>query len=86
MPNDKASVLLVTELKNPGEDKPLLWDSFDLIKEVTAKSSVNRWCEVDHLITLPKGAPFTSWVKVYMWRITSTQPAYLDDLQLLRAD
>jgi hypothetical protein len=85
LPNENTPVTLVLELKNPGDPKPVLWDGLDLLKEAKAKG-VNKWIEVEKTVDLPESAAFTSQLGVSMWRGSSTQPAYLDDLQILRAN
>lgn len=86
LPNDKAGVVLVTEVGNPGEPKPLNWDGLDLLKEAKDKSSLNQWLEIDHTVDIAPAANYLSVMKVYLWRSSSSQPAYLDDLQILKAD
>ncbi|MFD1467497.1 hypothetical protein ACFQ48_04605 [Hymenobacter caeli] len=86
LPNEKASAVLVTDVQTPGVAKSVLWDGFDLLKEVKAKSALNQWAEVEHTVEIPETAAYTSKMLVYLWRGGSTQPVYLDDLQILQAD
>lgn len=85
LPTENTPVTLVVELKNPGEPKPALWESLDLLTEAKAKG-LNQWIEVEKTVDLPASAAYTSQLGVYLWRGSSSQPAYLDDLQILRAD
>ncbi len=85
LPNDQATAALVTEIKTPDPTKNL-WDNFDLGKEATTKSGFNKWLEVEHTVDVPATAVFNSTLQVYLWRNGSSQPVYLDDLQILRAD
>jgi hypothetical protein len=85
LPNDKTSVLLVAEVKNTEEAKSLVWDGLDLLKEAQAKG-FDKWIEVERTFDLPESATYNSQLLVYLWRGGSTQPAYLDDLQISRVD
>ena len=85
VPNDKATTVLVTEIKNPGQDKSALWEGIDMAKEAKSKG-FNKWIEVDKTITLPETVNYNSQILLYLWRGNSTQPTYMDDVQLLQAD
>lgn len=85
LPNDNTPVKLVIELRNPTEPKLALWDSIDLLEAAKSKE-FNKWIEVEKTIALPPSTTYDSQLLIYMWRSGSTQPAYLDDLQILRAD
>jgi len=85
LPNSQTPVTLVVEVKKPGEPKNLLWDGLDLLKEAKGKS-FNKWIEVEKTFTLPENTTFDSQLLVYMWRGSSSQPAYLDDLQITKVE
>lgn len=85
VPNDKATAVVVTEVKNPGQEKSALWEGINLAEEGKSKG-FNKWVEVDKELTLPADANYNSQLLVYMWRGSSTQPVYLDDVQLSKAD
>ncbi|WP_143436493.1 carbohydrate binding domain-containing protein [Hymenobacter crusticola] len=78
--NEKAVPVLVTELKQTGTDKQLLWDGLDLAKEV---KHYNMWVQVEKTVNLPAEAAYGDVLKVYLWRGGSIQPAYVDDLMIL---
>jgi hypothetical protein len=83
--NDKEAAVLVTEVKNPGQDKSVFWDGLDMLKEGKAKG-FNKWVEVEKTYDLPESVNYNSQLLVYLWRGSSTQPVYMDDVQLLKAD
>lgn len=85
VPNDKATTLVVTEVKNPGQDKSIMWDGIDMIQEGKSKG-FNKWIEVDKTLTLPESINYNSQLLFYLWRGGSTQPTYMDDVQLSQAD
>ncbi|MGI4869730.1 MAG: hypothetical protein ACRYFX_00980 [Janthinobacterium lividum] len=85
VPGDKASTVLVTEVRNPSQEKPLLWDGAGLV-ELAQKDGFSKWLLVEQDIAIPAEAGADSELRVYLWRNTSTQPVYLDDVQLLKAD
>lgn len=85
LPSDKAGAQLVTQLQNPGDPKPLLWDGMDLLSEGKAKG-YNKWIEFEHVIPVPEASTYNTQLKIYLWKANSAQPVYLDDLQLERQD
>lgn len=85
VPNDKAVGVLVTEVKNEGEDKSALWDGLNMVEEAKAKG-FNKWIEIDKTLNLPESLKYNSRLLVYLWRGSSSQPVYLDDLEISRAD
>jgi hypothetical protein len=80
VPNEQASAQLVIEIKQPGKDgKGLLWQGLDLAKTVKL---YNQWQYVEQTITLPDTAGPQSRLLAYVWRGQSTQPVFMDDLQV----
>jgi hypothetical protein len=85
VPNDKATAALVTEIKTPGQDKSTLWDGIDMVKEGKSKG-YNKWIEIDKTFDVPESANYNSQLLFYLWRGSSTQPVYMDDVQLTRVN
>jgi hypothetical protein len=83
--NSKTAVALVTDIRNPDSAKSIVHDSYELAK-VTKPKGYHQWVEVEHTIDLPKTVTYNSQLVVYMWRANSPEPAYLDDLQILKAE
>lgn len=82
--NSKATPFLVTELKDAeAGNKQILWDGLDLAKEA---KEYNTWIEVERTVTLPATAAYTNMLKVYLWRGSGQQPAYIDDITILNAE
>lgn len=85
LPDDKATAKLVTEVKNAGQEKSIVWDGFDLVERGKV-DGFNKWIEVEKVVPLPSTVNSESQLLVYLWRGDSSQPVYLDDMQLLKAD
>lgn len=85
VPNDKAVAVMVVETKNPGEEKSTLWDGTNMAETGKSKG-FNKWIEVDKTLDLPGSTNYNTQLLVYLWRGSSTQPVYLDDVQISRAD
>jgi hypothetical protein len=77
----EASPKLVTELRTP-KGRQLQWEGLDI--KPLAKIP-GKWYHIEQLITLPAAAAPDSRLLVYLWRVDSTTPTYLDDLQIARA-
>jgi hypothetical protein len=85
LPSDKATAKLVTEVKNAGQEKSAVWDGFDLVERGKV-DGFDKWVEVEKIVPLPSEVNSESQLLVYLWRGDSSQPVYLDDIQLLRAE
>lgn len=83
LPNAKATAVLVTQLRDEATQKDLLWAGLPLAE---ATKTTNQWVRVEKEVTLPATAAYANRVLVYLWRNDSSQPAYLDDLEISRAD
>ncbi|GGF04599.1 carbohydrate binding domain-containing protein [Hymenobacter cavernae] len=81
--NSKATPFLVTELKQAGTNKQLLWEGLELAKEA---KHYNLWVQVEKTVSLPAEAAYSDVLKVYLWRGSSIQPAYIDDLMILNEE
>jgi len=81
--NSKATPFLVVELKQVGANKQLLWDGLDLAKEV---KHYNMWVPVEKTVSMPTEAAYGDVLKIYLWRGSSIQPAYVDDLMILNEE
>jgi hypothetical protein len=83
--NSKTAVALVTDVSNPDPAKSLVHHSYDLAK-ATRPKGYHQWIEVEYTIDLPETVTSNSQLVVYLWRADSQEPAYLDDLQILKAE
>lgn len=77
-----SPAILVTEVKNATDEKPLLWDGLELAKATRRR---NEWVKVEKEISLPADIKPTTRLKVYLWSNGSNAPVYIDDLQIIRA-
>ncbi|WP_324673404.1 carbohydrate binding domain-containing protein [Hymenobacter sp. GOD-10R] len=78
--NSKAAPFIVTELKQAGTNKQLLWEGIELAKEV---KHYNMWVQVEKTVSMPAEAAYNDVLKVYLWRGNSIQPTYVDDMMIL---
>ncbi|MDO7850769.1 carbohydrate binding domain-containing protein [Hymenobacter convexus] len=79
LPSNQAPAVLVTQITEPATNKVYLWDGMQLVKEV---KKFNVWQKVEKTITVPAEATATSRIQIYPWRGDSTQPVYLDDVEV----
>jgi Carbohydrate binding domain len=79
-----ANANLVVEVKNPANDaQKIFWESLEIGKETKA---VNEWTEVKKTFTLPATIEAAHELRVYLWRAGATQPVFLDDVVISRAE
>lgn len=83
VPSKDAAASIVAQVTDPATGKVLFWDGQDLSKAV---KKYNEWSEVSKTISLPAEATYNSKLSVYLWRANSSQPVYLDDLQVAKAE
>lgn len=83
VPNAQATAVLVTQIHSVEQNKDLLWDGLDVTKEAKV---INKWVQIEKEVTLPETATYTNQLLVYLWRSTSPQPTYLDDLRISRVE
>jgi uncharacterized lipoprotein len=84
LPTGKESnANLVVEVKNPANDaQKIFWESLETGKEA---KEANKWTEVKKTFTLPANVEPTHELRVYLWRAGATQPLFLDDITISRA-
>lgn len=84
VPNAKSAVVLVTQITNPADNnKQLLWEGVNMGNEV---KTLNKWVEIEKTITVPDNATYNDKLGVYLWRTSSPETIYLDDLTIERVD
>lgn len=83
VPNAKASAVLVTQLRDEATQKDVLWEGLPLAQTV---KTFNQWVPVEKEVVLPPTAAYPNRLLVYLWRNDSSQPTYLDDLEISRVD
>lgn len=85
VPAGATSSSLVTQIIDPATPgaSPLLWQALPL-NDVAKKR--NEWIEVEKTITMPANASPTFKLYVYLWRGLAPTVAYVDDMQILRAE
>lgn len=83
LPTEQSMPKLVTELKPAtGKGPNIFWEALDLAPAVNV---YGKWRRVEKTIVLPETATADTRLLVYLWRSESKEPAYLDDLQISRA-
>ena len=84
LPNRDAKGAIVVQVSEPTTGKTQFYDAIDLIE--ASKKTYNKWVEIEKVVSLPPEVTSSSVFKTYLWRAQSTQPVYLDDFQLERAE
>ncbi len=83
LPSKDAKAKLVVSLDNIAPDKNLKYEAIDL---VPAANKFGSWVAVTKTIEVPTEATYNTQLKVYLWRAESSQPVYLDDLEIIKAE
>jgi hypothetical protein len=72
---------IVVQVVNPLDaSQSIFWESLPVEKPAV---TFNRWMPFSRTFNLPEGCTPEHQLRVYMWRGNSTQPSYLDDVELL---
>lgn len=80
----KSTASLVVQIVDPSQNnKIIFWDAVELAKEV---KKINEWSEITKEFNLPDNVEAAHQMKIYMWRRDAQQPAYLDDLEILKGE
>jgi hypothetical protein len=80
LPSDKASATLAVQVFRPAgaaPGPPLYSGDLLLTSEV---HKYGKWQPMQHLFVLPDNLPVEAELRLYLWRGSSTEPVYLDDL------
>lgn len=83
LPSKDAKAKLVVTFDNINPDKNLKYDALDL---APTANKFGSWVEVTKTIEVPIEASYNTQLKVYLWRADSSQPVYLDDLEIKKAE
>lgn len=75
---------LVTEISDPTTGKQQFYEAIDVAS--AASGHYNQWTELDRTLTLPNTITAKSIIKAYLWRGPGSQPVYLDDFSLEKAE
>ncbi|UOQ75534.1 hypothetical protein MUN84_12625 [Hymenobacter sp. 5516J-16] len=79
-----GTATLVIEITDPAQNrKQLFWQSINFADEL---KEVNQWQPFKREFVLPAGLTADKELRVYLWRNSAAQPAYLDDLTLTRLE
>lgn len=76
-PSTNASLDVQVGSSAPGGSTPYT-EQLRLIDQV---HEFGKWTKVQHTYVLPAGLSPDSELRIYLWRNTSPEPVYLDDLQ-----
>ena len=83
VPGKDAQAVLVTDIKAPGAEKPLLWESINVAEAVT---NYNEWQRIEKTIPIPAEATALCTIQLYPWLSNSQQAVYFDDMAITLAD
>ena len=73
-------VVAITNPANPAES--VFWQALDIHEQV---KTYNTWTKVSKEFTLPATIQPTYQIKVYLWLAGSTQPTFLDDVEITKS-
>lgn len=84
-PGGETTAAIVTQIVDPATPnaKPVLWEALPLDKTVKTR---NEWVEVDKTVVLPANVTPGMKLYVYLWRGPAPAVAYIDDMQILKAE
>ena len=77
LPSDKANATLAVQVLPPGGGKPLYDEPLHLLDLVHV---FGRWLGVHQVFVLRWDLPSEAELRIFLWRATSPEPVYLDDL------
>ncbi len=81
LPSAQANAALVLQIIDPAtnELRVVHSEQVDLLAQV---KSYKEWTEVQHTFRLPPGLSPDYHLRLFLWRSSSPEPVYLDDLQV----
>ncbi|MBX0292556.1 carbohydrate binding domain-containing protein [Hymenobacter sp. HSC-4F20] len=75
-----GSATLVVQVTDPAQgNQQLYWEPLHFAEQV---KTPGQWEQISKEYTLPAGLQASHELKVYLWRNSAAQPAYLDDLTI----
>ncbi|MCC2545883.1 carbohydrate binding domain-containing protein [Hymenobacter sp. BT175] len=77
--SEKSQARLGVQITDPVSGKELFGDGIALGEQV---KEYKKWKEVSKEISLPDNVTATQNLKVFLWRASASDAAYLDDVQL----
>jgi hypothetical protein len=80
----QANASVVVQVVNPAnEQEKVFWEALPLVEQVKI---YHRWSPIKRSFRMPDNIKPEYQLRVYLWRQQATQPAYLDDIILAKAD
>ena len=82
LPSSSAAASLNVQLGRAGagsDAPPLYAEQLNLLDQV---HEFGKWVPVHRTFVLPEGAPGESELRIFLWRQSSPEPVYLDDLHV----
>ncbi|GAB3878050.1 hypothetical protein GCM10028824_39230 [Hymenobacter segetis] len=86
VPAGQPGGAIVTQVIDPDKQgaSPLLWEALSLETAVKKRA---EWVEIEKTLTMPANLSPTNKLYMYLWRGASpTSVAYIDDMEILRAE
>ncbi|WP_210514269.1 carbohydrate binding domain-containing protein [Hymenobacter terricola] len=84
LPGKSAAASLVTQITDPAAgNKSIMWQGLDLANKV---KSFGKWVEIEQEYAIPAEAAASHRLYCYLWRGSSPNAVYIDDLQILNAE
>lgn len=82
LPSPKAAVSLNVQLGRAiagGDPNPIYEEQLALLDQV---HEFGKWTQIHRTFVLPENVPGESELRIFLWRQSSPEPVYLDDLQV----
>jgi len=77
----EANGAIVVQVVDAIDGQQVYWQALQIGEQV---KTYNRWMLIKKRFQLPKNALANHQLRVYPWRNQASQPAYFDDIRLLR--
>lgn len=79
LPSKNASAMLGLQVMDPATGQVVMSDGIPLVEAVEADK---QWVPISKEVTLVDSIAPTNHLKVFLWRNSATEPAFLDDLRI----
>ncbi|WP_156109088.1 carbohydrate binding domain-containing protein [Hymenobacter sp. APR13] len=83
LPSAKSQARLGVQVSDPVSGQEVFGDGITLTDQV---KEYKKWVEVSKEITLPENITATQLLKVFLWRASASDAAYMDDIRLTIAE
>ena len=79
MPSDKSTARLGIQITDPATGQEIFGDGINFADEV---KKTKTWVEISKEVTLPENITAAQNLKLFLWRSSATDAAFVDDVSL----